>query len=166
MYIGKPLRRREDVKFLKGRGRYVDDIMPRDAACVAFVRSPHAHARITGLETAGAAAMPGVLRVLTAADWSAAGLGELTCVHPMPFSDGRPMNEALRPVFARDKVRHVGDVVAAVVAEDRDAALDGAEAVAVGEGVERRHGPAPTWCSRSSAATRRRSRRRSLRPIT
>jgi carbon-monoxide dehydrogenase large subunit len=132
MYIGKPLRRREDVKFLKGRGRYVDDIMPRDAACVAFVRSPHAHARITGLETAGAAAMPGVLRVLTAADWSAAGLGELTCVHPMPFSDGRPMNEALRPVFARDKVRHVGDVVAAVVAEDRDAALDGAEAVAVG----------------------------------
>ncbi len=132
MYIGKPLRRREDAKFLKGRGRYVDDIMPRDAAWVAFVRSPHAHARITEVETAGAAAMPGVLRVLAASDWSAAGLGELTCVHPMPFSDGRPMNEALRPVFARDKVRHVGDVVAAVVAEDRDIALDGAEAVVVG----------------------------------
>ena len=132
MYIGKPLRRREDAKFLKGRGRYVDDIMPRDAAWVAFVRSPHAHARILAIETGAAAAIPGVLRVLTADDWRAAGLGELTCVHPMPFSDGRPMNEALRPVFAADKVRHVGDVVAAVVAEDRAAALDAAEAVAVG----------------------------------
>ncbi len=131
MYIGKPLRRREDAKFLKGRGRYVDDIMPDDAAWVAFVRSPHAHARIRAIETAAAAAMPGVLRVLTAEDWRAAGLGELTCVHPMPFSDGRPMNEALRPVFARHKVRHVGDVVAAVIAEGRDAANDAAEAVAV-----------------------------------
>ena len=131
MYIGKPLQRREDTKFLKGRGRYVDDIMPRDAAWVAFVRSPHAHSRITGLNTTEAVALPGVLRVLTAADWSAAGLGELTCVHPMPFSDGRPMNEVLRPIFARDKVCHVGDVVAAVVAEDRETALDGAEAVAV-----------------------------------
>jgi len=130
-YIGKPLRRREDDKFLKGKGRFVDDIADDGAAHIAFVRSPHAHARIRGIETSRAASLPGVLRVLTAKDWQAAKLGELTCVHPMPFSDGRPMNEALRPVFAVDAVRHVGDVVAAVVAEDRHLASDAAEAVEV-----------------------------------
>ena len=131
MYVGQPLRRREDDKFLKGRGRYVDDIEPADAAHIAFVRSPHAHALIKAIDTAGAAAMPGVLRVLSASDWEEAGLGVLTCVHPMPFSDGRPMNEALRPVFAAGKVRHVGDVLAAVIAEDRYQAADAAEAVMV-----------------------------------
>ena len=131
MYVGQPLRRREDDKFLKGRGRFVDDIEPADAAHIAFVRSPHAHALIKAIDTAGAAAMPGVLRVLSASDWEEAGLGVLTCVHPMPFSDGRPMNEALRPVFAAGKVRHVGDVLAAVIAEDRYQAADAAEAVMV-----------------------------------
>ncbi len=131
MYVGQRLKRREDDKFLKGRGRFVDDIEPADAAHVAFVRSPHAHARITDIDTKAAARMPGVLRVLTAADWQKAGLGELTCVHPMPFSDGRPMNEALRPALAAGKVCHVGDVVAAVIAEDRYQAADGAEAVMV-----------------------------------
>jgi carbon-monoxide dehydrogenase large subunit len=75
--------------------------------------------------------MPGVLRTLTAEDWKRAGHGELTVVHPMPFSDGRPMNNAPRPAFASDIVRHVGDVVAAVVAESRFAAEEAAEAVAV-----------------------------------
>ena len=131
MYFGQRLTRREDDKFLKGRGRFVDDIEPAGTAHIAFVRSPHAHARIRGIDAAPARARPGVLRVLTAADWQAAGLGALTCVHPMPFSDGRPMNEALRPALASGKVHHVGDVVAAVVADDRYAALDGAEAVAV-----------------------------------
>ncbi len=131
MYVGRPLKRREDDRFLKGRGRFVDDLEPADAAHIAFVRSPHAHARIRRIDIGAAAAMPGVRDVLTAADWRKAGLGALTCVHPMPFSDGRPMNEALRPAFAADKVRHVGDVVAAVVAENRYQAADGAEAVAV-----------------------------------
>ena len=130
MYVGQRLRRREDDKFLKGCGRFVDDIEPAGTAHIAFVRSPHAHARIRGIDSA-AAALPGVLRVLTAADWQAAGLGALICVHPMPFSDGRPMNEVLRPSLASGKVNHVGDVVAAVVAEDRYSAVDGAEAVAV-----------------------------------
>ena len=131
MYVGQRLRRREDDRFLKGRGRFVDDIEPAGTAHIAFVRSPHAHARILGVDASAALALPGVLRVLTAADWKAAGLGALTCVHPMPFSDGRPMNEVLRPALAGGKVHHVGDVVAAVVAEDRYAAIDGAEAVAV-----------------------------------
>src|SRR5262249_45831514 len=88
-YVGQPLRRREDVRFVQGQGRFVDDIaLPRTAWC-AFVRSPHAHARILSISTDAAASMPGVLLTLTAADWEQAGNGELTIVHPMPFSDGR-----------------------------------------------------------------------------
>src|SRR6202011_2073822 len=96
-----------------------------------FVRSPHASARIRSIDTTRAAALPGTLKVLTAADWERAGHGELTVVHPMPFGDGRPMNCSPRPAFARDKVHHVGDIVAAVIGETRYAAEDGAEAVAV-----------------------------------
>src|SRR5580704_5279237 len=130
-YVGRPLRRREDARFLRGRGQYVDDIAPAGTLWCAFVRSPHAHARIRTPSTSSAAAKPGVLLVLTAEDWTRAGLGELTVVHPMPFSDGRPMNGAPRPAFAGDKVCHVGDIVAAVVAESRFAAEDAAEAVVV-----------------------------------
>src|SRR5215472_16190422 len=130
-YIGQPLRRREDVRFVRGEGRFVDDIqLPRTAWC-CFVRSPHAHARIRAIDTTRAAALSETLLVLTAKDWDAAGHGELTVVHPMPFGDGRPMNDAPRPAFARDTVHHVGDIVAAVIAETRFAAEDAAEAVAV-----------------------------------
>jgi aerobic carbon-monoxide dehydrogenase large subunit len=130
-YIGKPLRRREDARFLQGAGCYVDDVsLPRVASCV-FVRSPHAHAHIRSISVAAAANMPGVLLTLTADDWAKAGHGELTVVHPMPFSDGRPMNEAPRPAFARDRVRHVGDIVAAVIAENRFTAEDAAEAIEI-----------------------------------
>lgn len=130
-YLGKPLRRREDLRFVRGLGRYVDDIsLPGMAWCV-FVRSMHAHARIRSVDTKTASRMPGVLLTLTAADWEKAGHGELTVVHPMPFSDGRPMNNVPRPAFAHDKVHHVGDIIAAVVAETRFAAEDAAEAIAV-----------------------------------
>ena len=103
-YIGKALRRREDVRFVQGKGRYVDDISLPGVAWCAFVRSPHAHARIRALSTKAAAMRPGVLLTLTAEDWAKAGHGELTVVHPMSFSDGRPMNAAPRPAFARGKV--------------------------------------------------------------
>ena len=77
-YIGKPLRRREDARFVRGQGLYVDDVvLPRLVWC-AFVRSPHAHARIISLSTRAAAARPGVLLTLTAEDWDRAGHGELT----------------------------------------------------------------------------------------
>jgi aerobic carbon-monoxide dehydrogenase large subunit len=147
-YIGKPLRRREDVRFLRGKGLFVDDVAPPGTAWCAFVRSPHGHARIRALSTTLAAGMPGVLCTLTAEDWKRAGHGELTVVHPMPFSDGRPMNNAPRPAFASDKVRHVGDIVAAVVAESRFAAEDAAEAVAVD------YEPLPSVCDpRAAIAT-------------
>src|SRR5581483_7251498 len=130
-FIGQPLRRREDARFLRGAGRFVDDVALPGTAWCAFVRSPHAHARIRGIATDAAKALSGVLLVLTAADWQRAGHGELTIVHPMPFGDGRPMNGAPRPAFATDKVRHVGDIVAAVVAENRFAAELAAESVVV-----------------------------------
>src|SRR6202040_1315981 len=101
--------------------------------------------RIRGISTKIAAHMPDVLLVLTAEDWTRAGHGELTVVHPMPFSDGRPMNNAPRPAFAADKVRHVGDIVAAVVAESRFAAEDAAEAVAVD------YQPLPSVCDPRAA---------------
>jgi aerobic carbon-monoxide dehydrogenase large subunit len=144
-YIGKPLRRREDIRFLRGKGLFVDDVAPPGTTWCAFVRSPHGHARIRGVSTTVAGAMPGVLLTLTAEDWKRAGHGELTVVHPMPFSDGRPMNNAPRPAFASDKVRHVGDIVAAVVAESCFAAEDAAEAVAVD------YEPLPSVCDPHAA---------------
>jgi carbon-monoxide dehydrogenase large subunit len=144
-YVGQPLRRREDVRFLRGHGQFVDDVAPPGTAWCAFVRSPHAHARIRKISTEAAARMPGVLSTLTAEDWKRAGHGELTVVHPMPFSDGRPMNNAPRPAFAGDKVRHVGDIVAAVVAESRYAAEDAAEAIAV------EYEPLPSVCDPRAA---------------
>ena len=130
-YLGEPLRRREDVRFVRGLGRYVDDVeLPGMAWCV-FVRSPHAHAKIKAINTSAASRIPGVLLTLTAADWARAGHGNLIVVHPMAFSDGRPMNDAPRPAFAGDRVHHVGDIVAAVIAKTRFAAEDAAEAIAV-----------------------------------
>jgi aerobic carbon-monoxide dehydrogenase large subunit len=89
--------------------------------------------------------MPGVLLTLTAQDWKRAGHGELTVVHPMPFSDGRPMNNAPRPAFAAEKVRHVGDIVAAVVAETRLSAEEAAEAIEVA------YQPLPSVCEPRNA---------------
>ena len=130
-FVGRPMRRREDVRFLRGKGLFVDDIAPLGTAWCAFVRSPHAHSRVRKISTDVAKGMPGVLLTLTAEDWKRAGHGELTVVHPMPFSDGRPMNAAPRPAFADGKVCHVGDVVTAVVAESRLAAEEAADAVAI-----------------------------------
>ena len=132
MYVGQPLPRDEDYRFLTGRGRYVDDMPAPGAAHAAFVRSPYGHARIARISTREAEAMPGVLCVLTAKEWDTAGLGRLIPpVVQVPSSDGRPMNCARRPVFARDVVRHVGDQVAALIARSAAEAQDAAEAVEV-----------------------------------
>ena len=72
LVVGQPLRRREDLRFVQGQGRFVDDVALPGAAWCAFVRSPHAHARIRSISTDAADAMPGVLLMLTAADWASA----------------------------------------------------------------------------------------------
>ncbi len=129
--VGQAVRRSEDPRFLTGRGRYTDDIdLPRQVYAV-FIRSPHAHARVKAIDTAQASAAPGVHGVFTAADAAADGLGPLPCLSPAQNHDGSMMVDAPRPLLAAERVRHVGDTVAMVVAETIAAAQDAAELVAV-----------------------------------
>lgn len=130
--VGQPLRRKEDERLVTGRGAFTDDVRVADALHAVFVRSPHAHADIGSIDTTTARRMPGVAAVLTAADCDAAGLGPLPCrALPRHNRDGRPMAATERPVLARDRVRHVGDPVALVVAETVAEARDAAETVEV-----------------------------------
>jgi len=129
--LSQSLRRIEDPRLLKGGGRYTDDIAAAKAAVGYVLRSPHAAAKITGIDTKPALAVPGVLAVLTAADWEAEGLGEIPCVIALKNSDGSDRAATPRGALARDQVRHVGDPVAFVVAETAQAARDGAEAIVV-----------------------------------
>ena len=130
-HIGKATTRKEDERFLTGRGQFVDDIHLADQAYAAFVRSPHAHARIRRISVARAQAMPGVLAVLTGDDWRTAGGGDTAILWDVMSYDGSPMNIASRPVLTTGEARHVGDTVALVVAEDADAAADAAAVVEV-----------------------------------
>jgi carbon-monoxide dehydrogenase large subunit len=131
MYIGESVKRREDIRFLTGHGRYVADVKPWNAAYLGLARSPHAHARIVSIDVSRAEKMPGVLAVITGKQWVESGLGMLPCLSPVHFTDGRKMNEAVRTVISVDRVRAVGEIVVAVVAETRYQAMDAAEAVEV-----------------------------------
>ncbi len=126
---GRPLRRREDARFLTGTGRFVDDEAGKGALHAWVVRSPHAHAAIEGIETTSARAMPSVAGVFTAADLAADGLGSLPCV-AKPRTEA-PLIVPPRHALAKECVRHVGDPVALVVAESRNRARDAAERIAV-----------------------------------
>jgi carbon-monoxide dehydrogenase large subunit len=127
--IGAPAKRREDVRFLTGAGRYTDDIQARGQAHAIFLRSEVAHGRIRSLDTAAAAAMPGVIRVFTSRDFE--GVGGIPCGWLITSRDGTPMKEPKHPILAEGKVRHVGDPIALVVAESLDQARDAAEAIEV-----------------------------------
>jgi carbon-monoxide dehydrogenase large subunit len=113
--IGRPVERKEDYRFLTGAGQYTDDITLPQQSYGSFLRSPHAHARIRSIDTAAARAAPGVLAVFTGKDLAA--IGGLPCGWLIKSIDGSPMKEPKHPVLAEDKVRHVGDQVALVVAE-------------------------------------------------
>lgn len=131
MFIGQPLRRQEDSRFLTGKGRYVGDIVLPDETAMAVLRSPHAHARIARISVQRALEMPGVIRILTGKDWEDAGLGVLPCMTPVRSSDGQPMKEVLRPVLAQGVVRQVGEGIAVVIAETRHQAFDAVEEIEV-----------------------------------
>ena len=133
-YVGEALARKEDERFLTGRGRFVDDVRLPGEAHAVFVRSPHAHARIGAVSVARARAMPGVLAVLTGDDWYRAGGGDTAVLWDVASHDGAPMATAPRPVLTAGMARHVGDTVVLVVAEDRDAAIDRVGAAPVGDG--------------------------------
>ncbi len=127
--IGASSKRREDVRFLTGAGNYTDDINVAGQAYVHFLRSDIAHGRITSLETSAAEAMPGVVKVFTGKDFE--GVGGMPCGWEVTDKHGAPMQEPAHPILAQGKVRHVGDPIAAVVADSLEQARDAAEAIEV-----------------------------------
>ena len=129
--LGQSVTRIEDAALLQGAGRYTDDYQLAGAAHAYVLRSPHAHAKILRIDAAGARKAPGVLAVLTGEDAAADGLGDIPCLIPVINLDGTPRADTPRPVLARERVRHVGDPVALVVAETLAQARDAAELVEI-----------------------------------
>jgi carbon-monoxide dehydrogenase large subunit len=130
--IGQPVRRKEDVRFLTGRGRYTDDINLPGQAHLAILRSPHAHARIVAMDTAAAKAAPGVIAVLTGHDADADGIGLFPVQIEVPARAGTPpLYCPPRRILQTDAVRFVGDPVVAIVAETRSQAEDALELVEI-----------------------------------
>src|SRR6266581_5186764 len=137
--IGQALPRKEDLRLLTGAGRFSDDFNLEGQAYAAMVRSPHPHARILGVDATRARAMPGVLGVYGGADCAADGLGPIPH-HPLPSTredmkltapGGGRIFEGPHWLLPTDKVRHVGEAVAVVIAETGNQALDAVEAVEV-----------------------------------
>src|SRR3954454_21292069 len=129
--IGASVRRKEDVRFITGKGQYTDDVVRAGETRAAFVRSPHAHARIKSIDTKEAGSMPGVVAVLTGAELATDKIGNLICGWMIHSKDGTPMKMAAHPALATGKVNHVGDAVAVVIAETKAQARDAAEKVKV-----------------------------------
>jgi carbon-monoxide dehydrogenase large subunit len=129
--LGQPITRREDQRFLTGKGRYADNTAPTDALAVLFLRSPHAHARILGIDTAAALALPGVAAIYTAEDAAADKLGHLPAISEIKDPAGNRHREPPHLPMPVGKVRHVGDIVAMVVAGTLDQARDAADALIV-----------------------------------
>src|SRR5215471_1947597 len=135
--IGRPVRRKEDFRLLTGRGRYVDDVTLPGMVHAVFVRSPHAHARIAAIDTTKAAAAPGVLAILTGADYRADGLGPISHNAGLMSSppDLKVRLAGMAPVTTAHypmpvhKVRFVGEPLAMVIAETADEAKTAAEQV-------------------------------------
>ena len=132
--IGASVKRKEDFRFLTGQGRYVDDIDRPGQLYAYFVRSPHAHAEIKGINKAAAEAADGVKAVLTGADMAADNVGSLPCGWVVNDRNGEPHKAPPHFPLARDKARYVGDHVAVVIASSYDAAKSAAELVEVDYG--------------------------------
>jgi carbon-monoxide dehydrogenase large subunit len=129
--IGAAVRRKEDHRFITGKGHYTDDINRPGQGYAFFVRSPHAHATIKSIGTKTASGMPGVLAVLTGAELAADKIGNLICGWMIHSKDGSPMKMAPHPALAVSKACHVGDPVAVVIAETLAQARDAAEKVKI-----------------------------------
>jgi carbon-monoxide dehydrogenase large subunit len=128
---GHSVRRIEDPALVAGSGRYVDDVSLPGQVHLVMLRSPYAHARIRAIDASAALAMPGVIAVYTGADLVAAGVKTMPTPGPFPRPDGKPSNVPPLQALATDTVRYVGEAVAAIVAETRDAARAARDAVEV-----------------------------------
>ena len=127
--IGAPVKRREDFRFIKGIGKYTDDInLPNQVYCY-ILRSSIAHARIVSIDTSAASAAPGVVAIYTHQDIDASGAGGVPCGWLITSKDGTPMKEPKHPILASGKVRHVGDPIVAILAESLEEAKEAAELV-------------------------------------
>jgi carbon-monoxide dehydrogenase large subunit len=129
--VGKSVRRREDIRFVQGLGRYVDDLGESGDLHAAFVRSEHAHAKIVAIDTSSAEFAPGVVAIYTAQDLLAAGVKGIPCGWQVRNKDGSPMAEPPHYPLCLDRARHVGDPVAVVIARTQAEAVDAAEQVMV-----------------------------------
>ena len=116
---GQPVKRLEDQRLLTGKGHFIDDKLEDGALWLHVLRSPHAHARIRSIDTAPAAAMPGVEAVLTGADLIADDIGDIPTLMIFKRPDGSPMTVPPRRLLAHEVVRFAGEPVAAVVASSR-----------------------------------------------
>ncbi len=129
--VGQAIRRVEDERFLTGTGRYTDDIVVERQTYLFVLRSPHAHAAITSIEVTDARAAVGVIGVLTAADLEAMNVGAIPVGAVPRGADGKTAKPPLRPVLATNRVRYVGEPVAAVIAETLAQARDAADLIQV-----------------------------------
>jgi carbon-monoxide dehydrogenase large subunit len=129
--IGASVARKEDKRFITGKGRYVDDIKLAGMAFAQFVRSPHAHAKVRGIDCLAAMKIPGVIAVLTGQQLVEDKIGNLICGWAIMSKDGSPMKIGAWPAMAPETVRFVGQAVAVVIAETKNLARDAAEAVVV-----------------------------------
>jgi aerobic carbon-monoxide dehydrogenase large subunit len=133
--IGASVRRKEDHRFITGKGNYTDDINRAGQTHAYFLRSPHAHATIKKIDTKAALKMPGVVAIFTGDDIAADKVGGLICGWMIHSKDGSPMKAGAHPALAQGKVRYVGDHVAVIIAETYAEARDAAEKVSVDYGV-------------------------------
>ena len=115
--IGARVLRKEDKRFITGKGRYTDDMTVPGMKHAHFVRSPHAHAEIKKIDTKKALAMPGVIAVLTGKELKADGIGNIICGWMIHSKDGSPMKMGAWSPLAVDTVRYVGDAIVIVVAD-------------------------------------------------
>ena len=129
--IGAAVRRKEDFRFITGKGQYTDDVTRPGQTHIHFIRSPHAHAKIKSIDSSAAKGMPGVVAVLTGKELADDKIGNLICGWAITSKDGTPMKMSAHPAIAADKANHVGDAVAVVIAETLDQAEDAAEYVKV-----------------------------------
>jgi carbon-monoxide dehydrogenase large subunit len=129
--IGAAVRRKEDLRFITGKGQYTDDVSRPGQTHIYFIRSPHAHAKLKRIDTKAAAAMPGVVAVATGTEFAESKLGGLICGWTVLSKDGSPMKMAPHPALAVGKACHVGDPVAVVIAETLAQAKDAAEKVVI-----------------------------------
>jgi aerobic carbon-monoxide dehydrogenase large subunit len=129
--IGASVKRKEDYRFITGKGRYTDDVSRPGQAYAYFLRSPHAHANVDKIDISAASSAPGLVGVFTGDDLAADKVGPLVCGWMINSKDGSPMKGVVHPELAQGRVRYVGDAVAVVIAESYAQAKDAAEKIIV-----------------------------------